>query len=120
MKARADCGKEVGKREKARLKKIEAMEKAANKAFEEAMAAPIEEAKAKANRSQTAMTATTQDSKYNPTQLLSISEVDAVRQQIRKCWNLPAGAKDAKNLIIELRMTMNPDGTVRQASPYYS
>ncbi|MEE8394364.1 MAG: cell envelope integrity protein TolA, partial [Rhodospirillales bacterium] len=31
------------------------------------------------------------------------------------CWNLPAGAKDAQNLDIEIKVQMNPDGTVRQA-----
>jgi hypothetical protein len=38
-----------------------------------------------------------------------------VRQQIARCWNLPAGAKDAENLIIEIKVGMNPDGTVREA-----
>ncbi|HLI13583.1 MAG TPA: energy transducer TonB [Alphaproteobacteria bacterium] len=47
---------------------------------------------------------------------MTISEIDAVRRQIERCWNVPAGAKDAKNLIIEIHVTMNPDGTVRQAS----
>ncbi|MAF94789.1 MAG: hypothetical protein CMM60_03420 [Rhodospirillaceae bacterium] len=46
---------------------------------------------------------------------LAISEIDLVRQQIRECWSLPAGAKEAENLSIEIRMAMNPDGTVRQA-----
>ena len=46
---------------------------------------------------------------------LAISEIDLVRQQIRECWSLPAGAKEAENLSIEIKMAMNPDGTVRQA-----
>jgi len=52
---------------------------------------------------------------YNPRQPLTISEIDLVRQQLARCWNLPAGAKDADDLIIEIRTVMNPDGTVREA-----
>ncbi len=46
---------------------------------------------------------------------LTLSEIDAVRQQIARCWNVPAGAKDAENLVIDIRVHMNPDGTVRKA-----
>jgi hypothetical protein len=46
---------------------------------------------------------------------LSISEVDAIRQQIKRCWNVPAGAKDAQDLVIEVALVMNPDATVRDA-----
>ena len=38
-----------------------------------------------------------------------------MRQQIQRCWNLPAGAKDAHTMIISIRMVMNPDGSVQQA-----
>ncbi len=51
----------------------------------------------------------------NPARPLAISEIDLVRQQIRECWSLPAGAREAENLSIEIKMAMNPDGTVRQA-----
>jgi len=44
---------------------------------------------------------------------LSTSEIDAARQQIERCWNPPAGARDAENLRPEFRVTMNADGTVR-------
>ncbi|NQV98110.1 MAG: energy transducer TonB, partial [Rhodospirillales bacterium] len=54
--------------------------------------------------------------KHIPDQPLSVSETDVVRQQIRRCWSLPAGAKDAKDLVIEVTVVMNPDGTVRQAN----
>ncbi len=52
---------------------------------------------------------------FNPMLPLTISEIDLVRQQLARCWNLPAGAKDADDLIIEIRTVMNPDGTVREA-----
>ncbi len=53
--------------------------------------------------------------KNNPLRPIAISEIDLVRQQISECWNLPAGAKEAQDLSIEIRMVMNSDGTVRQA-----
>jgi len=46
---------------------------------------------------------------------LTISEIDLVRQQIHRCWNLPAGAKDAHKMLISIRVVMNPDGHVRSA-----
>jgi len=46
---------------------------------------------------------------------LSTSEIDLVKQQIERCWNVPTGARDAENLTPEFRVAMNPDGTVRSA-----
>ena len=52
---------------------------------------------------------------FDSTKPLTISEIDAVRRQIARCWNVPAGAKDAKDLVIDIRVEMNPDATVRLA-----
>jgi len=52
---------------------------------------------------------------FNAEQPLAISEIDLVRQQIRKCWSLPAGAKGAADLVISIEVDMNADGTVRRA-----
>ena len=51
----------------------------------------------------------------DPTRELSMSVIDLLRQQIRKCWNVTAGAKDAHNMTVEIEVTMNQDGTVRRA-----
>lgn len=48
-------------------------------------------------------------------QQVTISEIDAVRRQIQECWSMPAGARDAGNLIVTIRATVAPDGTVRSA-----
>ena len=53
--------------------------------------------------------------RHNSLLPVTISEIDFLRQQIGRCWNLPAGAKDAENLVIEIRVAMNPDGTVNNA-----
>lgn len=46
---------------------------------------------------------------------LTISEEDALRRQIEQCWNIPTGAKDAQSMIVEIRVEVNPDKTVRSA-----
>ncbi len=43
---------------------------------------------------------------------LSMSERDSVRRQIEPCWNVPAGARDAENLVVDIRLRLNSDGTV--------
>lgn len=52
---------------------------------------------------------------FDASKPLSWSEIDYVRQQIAKCWSLPAGAKEAENKVIEIGVNMNMDGTVRDA-----
>jgi hypothetical protein len=47
---------------------------------------------------------------------LTTSELDIVKQQIEQCWNVPAGARDAKDLTPEFRVYMNRDGTVQSAT----
>lgn len=46
---------------------------------------------------------------------LTISEEDALRRQISQCWNMPVGAKEAENLVVEVLIDVNPDRTVRSA-----
>ena len=47
---------------------------------------------------------------------LTASEIDMVRQQLSRCWNVPAGARDAKDLVVEIRGSIGPDGSVLQAT----
>jgi outer membrane biosynthesis protein TonB len=51
----------------------------------------------------------------NPLMRVTMSEIDYLRRQIGRCWSLPAGAKDAQDLVIEIRVAMNSDGTVNSA-----
>lgn len=50
---------------------------------------------------------------------LSSREVNALRDLIRRhiepCWNIPAGARDAENMVVEIRATLTPDGRVQTA-----
>jgi type IV secretory pathway VirB10-like protein len=49
--------------------------------------------------------------KYDPSMPLSLSEMDAIMGQIAKCWNVPAGAKNAQDLIIVVYAEFNVDGS---------
>ncbi len=47
---------------------------------------------------------------------MSISEMEAFKQQISPCWNVSSSAKFAENLIVEIRVFMNPDKSLQSAS----
>lgn len=47
---------------------------------------------------------------------MTISELDALRQQIAPCWNVPSGAKNAEDLTVEVRVSMGRDGRVQNTS----
>ncbi|MDW6021897.1 hypothetical protein SAZ10_08995 [Mesorhizobium sp. BAC0120] len=49
-------------------------------------------------------------------QTLSQSEMDALRGQIERCWNVPAGAMDAQNLKVSVQFKLNPSGEL-EGSP---
>jgi outer membrane biosynthesis protein TonB len=46
---------------------------------------------------------------------LSYGEQNAVLAQLAKCWNVPTGARYAEDLIVDLRLVINPDRTVQSA-----
>jgi outer membrane biosynthesis protein TonB len=46
---------------------------------------------------------------------LSLSELDALRARLAQLWTVPAGAKDPQELVVLIRIKLNPDG--RLASP---
>jgi len=47
---------------------------------------------------------------------LTISELDAFKNQLAPCWNIPIGGKYAEDLVVEIRMLVNPDMTLQSAS----
>lgn len=60
-------------------------------------------------------TSTADHAANNISEVLSITELDLVRRQLAACWNVPAGARDAHNLYVDVKVEMNPDATVRSA-----
>jgi hypothetical protein len=49
-------------------------------------------------------------------QRVAASILDAMRRKIESCWRIPAGAREAKRLLIKIEITLNQDGTLA-ASP---
>ena len=43
---------------------------------------------------------------------LTISEKDAIRRQFYRCWIVPAGAKNLKELVVSIRIRLNENGEV--------
>jgi hypothetical protein len=43
---------------------------------------------------------------------LTASEMAALSAQLARCWSLPATAKDAQNLVVDIDVTVNPDRTL--------
>ena len=48
-------------------------------------------------------------------QELSVSEKDLIGIKLRECWNLDAGVRGVHNMLIEIRVYLNQDGTVKDA-----
>jgi len=48
---------------------------------------------------------------------LSVNEIDRLRLQIRQCWRVPAGALEADDLIVRIRVGLHPDGSISNG-PY--
>lgn len=43
---------------------------------------------------------------------MTLSEIDAFRQQLAACWSPPADATNAADLHVSLRIWLNPDGSL--------
>ncbi len=58
----------------------------------------------------------TQDQERNIENLgLSLSEEDALKAQIFGCWSIPLGLPYNENLLVRIKLKLNPDGTVSQS-----
>lgn len=43
---------------------------------------------------------------------MTVSEIDALRAQMMKCWNVPIGAPDPRALVLNVKVHFNQDGTI--------
>ena len=59
----------------------------------------------------------TQDQQKNNVDIngLSLSEEDALKAQIFGCWSIPLGLPYNENLLVRIKLQLNPDGTVSQS-----
>jgi len=75
---------------------------------------PVEREKSLVERArEAARNQSTRD--FDPDKAVTMSEIEAVRQQLAQCWNIGVGSKGAEALSVEIEMIMNPDATVREA-----
>jgi outer membrane biosynthesis protein TonB len=106
--------KEEKKKEKAKEEDLDAVLKAIQKTVQkEKQKADAkekkDEEKAKEDSSSTAKSVS---SNYDDSLPMSLSEKDAIRSQFAKCWNVPAGARNAHELIVPLHIEVAMDGSV--------
>ena len=47
--------------------------------------------------------------------VLTATQIDLIRQTIRKCWHFPAGLRNAEDLIVDIKMELDPNGNVTKA-----
>lgn len=47
---------------------------------------------------------------------LTINELDALKQKMYRCWRIPLDAKNPEELVVTVRVRMQPDGSVADAS----
>lgn len=47
--------------------------------------------------------------------VVTATEIDAIRRQIARCWIVPNGARDVQDLVVDLEMKLAKDGTVLEA-----
>jgi len=45
---------------------------------------------------------------------LTLSEIDAFKVQMRRCWSVPAGAANAQSLAVRIKVFLRPDGSLLQ------
>ena len=43
---------------------------------------------------------------------LTLSEEDAIKRQFYRCWIVPAGAKNLKDLVVSIKISLNQEGEV--------
>src|SRR3546814_18729809 len=58
---------------------------------------------------------TVRQSNFDASRPLSVSEMAAIRQQIQRCWLVPAGANEGASLLVAIRVRMHPYSTGRDA-----
>lgn len=69
---------------------------------------PDDKVAKKPARSQTAAPAAAAGSNSE----MTISEIDAFKVQMRRCWSVPAGAPEAGRLVVSLKVYLNIDGSL--------
>ena len=77
------------------------------------IAALIDKSKIETAESNKKINKVTQDQQKNLENFgLSLSEEDALKAQIFGCWSIPLGLPYNENLLVRIKLQLNPDGTI--------
>ena len=80
------------------------------------IAALIDKSKVETAKTSNKIDKVTQDQQKNLENFgLSLSEEDALKAQIFGCWSIPLGLPYNENLLVRIKLKLNPDGTVSQS-----
>ena len=80
------------------------------------IAALIDKSKIETAETTSKIDKVTQDQDKNLENIgLSLSEEDALKAQIFGCWSIPLGLPYNENLLVRIKLELNPDGTVSQS-----
>ena len=80
------------------------------------IAALIDKSKVESSETTNKTDKVTQDQQKNlENSGLSLSEEDALKAQIFGCWSIPLGLPYNENLLVRIKLLLNPDGTVLQS-----
>ena len=80
------------------------------------IAALIDKSKVESAETTNKSNKVTQDQQKNLENIgLSLSEEDALKAQIFGCWSIPLGLPYNENLLVRIKLLLNPDGTVSKS-----
>ena len=80
------------------------------------IAALIDKSKIESSETTNKTDKVTQDQQKNVgNEGLSLSEEDALKAQIFGCWSIPLGLPYNENLLVRIKLQLNPDGTILQS-----
>ncbi|GHT88440.1 hypothetical protein FACS1894113_0870 [Alphaproteobacteria bacterium] len=48
-------------------------------------------------------------------EVMTATQIDLLRQAIKKCWHFPAGLRNAEDLVVDIKMELDKDGRVKKA-----
>ena len=94
------------------LKTLEAMEKKMVKSARNSKKKDLVQKKSNFEESIANALNSESQNRHNSSLPVSMSEEDAIKKHFQRCWNVPAGAKDAKAIKVELKIKFQQDGSV--------
>lgn len=48
-------------------------------------------------------------------EVFTATQINLIKQTIQKCWHFPAGLRNAEDLVVDIKMELDPEGNVKKA-----